>query len=69
MRQQCNEMFYFIHNWINKLVSEEHKVPRTQFDARRVAGSANYKQSKAVSSFNVSLFIQFIKSWKQVEFV
>ena len=31
---------------INKLFSEENKVPRILFEARKVAGSATYKQSK-----------------------
>ena len=31
---------YNTHNWINKLFSEENKVPRTLFEARKVAGSA-----------------------------
>ena len=30
-----------LHNWINKLFSEENKIPRTLFEARKVAGSAN----------------------------
>ena len=40
------EFFFFLLNWVNKLFSEENKVPRTQFEAWRVAGSATYKQSK-----------------------
>ena len=31
-------------NWINKLFSEENKVPIALFKARKVAGSATYKQ-------------------------
>ena len=31
---------YLFHNLINKLLSEENKVPRTLFEARKVAGSA-----------------------------
>ena len=34
---------FFSDNWINKLFSEENKVPRTLFEARNVAGSATYK--------------------------
>ena len=33
---------------INKLFSEENKVPGTQFEARKVAGSATCKQSHTV---------------------
>ena len=33
---------------LHKLVSEENKVPRTLLEARKVAGSATYKQSKTV---------------------
>ena len=40
-----NRNFY---KWINKLLSEEDKVPGTLFEARRVAGSATHKQSKTV---------------------
>ena len=39
---------YFFHRRINKLFSEENKVSRTLFEAREVAGSATYKQSKTV---------------------
>ena len=50
---------FFFHKWIKKLFSEENKVPRTLFEARKVAGSAKYKQSK----WNcVVLFGQFIYS-------
>ena len=42
---------YFLYKWINKLLSEEYKVPRTLFEARQVAGSATYKQSKTVWHF------------------
>ena len=38
----------FFHKRINKLFSEENKVPRTLCEARKVAGSAKYKQSKTV---------------------
>ena len=37
--------YKFFHEWINKLFSEENQV-RTLFEARKVAGSAIYKQSK-----------------------
>ena len=30
----------FSHNWLNKMLSEENKVPKTLFEARKVAGSA-----------------------------
>ena len=51
---------------MNKLFSEENKVPRTLFEARKVAGSATRKQSKyeIALSYKVHLFIQ---SWKQRE--
>ena len=43
------------------------------FESREVAGSAKYKQQvkrcEIVLSFKVSLFILFIQSWKQREFV
>ena len=50
---------------MNKLFSEENKVPRT-LKARKVAGSATRKQSKyeIALSYKVHLFIQ---SWKQRE--
>ena len=50
--------------WIKKLFSEENKLPRTLFDARKVAGSATYKQSsmKSCCSFTVSLYIKFTES-------
>lgn len=37
---------YFFQDWINKQFAEENKVPRILFDARNVAGSAIFKQSK-----------------------
>ena len=39
---------FVLHNWINQLFSEENKVPRTLFEAKKVAGSATYEQSKTV---------------------
>ena len=36
----------FFHNWINELFTEEHKVSRLLFEARKVAGSAKSKQSE-----------------------
>ena len=39
---QTHEYLVFL-NWINKLFSEEYKVPRTLFEARMMAGSATYK--------------------------
>ena len=41
---QTQNIWFFIHNWVNKLFLEENKVPRTLFEARKVAGSATYKQ-------------------------
>ena len=38
--------YVLFHNWVNKLFSEENKVLRTLFEARKVAGSATSKQSK-----------------------
>ena len=53
---------------MNKLFSEEDVVPRTLFEARKVAGSAKFrvKHYEIVLSFKVSLFIH---SWKQREVV
>ena len=45
------------HNWINKLFTEKKKFPRTLFEARKVAGSATYKQIKTV--WNLSFKISF----------
>ena len=44
---------------MNKLFSEEDVVPRTLFEARKVAGSAKFrvKHYEIVLSFKVSLFI------------
>ena len=47
---QNNSMF---HNWINNLFSEENNLPSTLFVARKVAGSATYKQSYTVRNFVV----------------
>ena len=44
---------YSFHKLINKLLSEEYKVPRTLFEAGKVAGSATYKQNKTV--FNCAI--------------
>ena len=52
---------YLFHNWVNKLFSQENKVPRKQFKARKVAGSATYKQ--------VTLFIQFVQALNKVRSV
>ena len=52
---------YFFHNWINKMFSKENKVTRTLSEARKVAGSAKYKQvqhHEIMLSFKDSLFIQ-----------
>ena len=55
------------HTRINKLFSEENKVPRNLFEARKVAGSAKCKQSMTVCtvlSFKVILFIVIIQLWQ-----
>ena len=44
---------FFFHSWINKLFSEEDKTSRAQSEAKKVAGSAKYKQSKTVWNFVV----------------
>ena len=57
------------HDWINKLFSEDDKVPRTLFVARKVAGSATYKQRETIWNYIV-LQGQFVyQSRKQREFV
>ena len=33
---------YLFHDWINKMIFEENKVPVTVFEARKAAGSAEY---------------------------
>ena len=33
---------YLFHDWINKMIFEENKVPVTMFEARKAAGSAEY---------------------------
>ena len=38
--QHLRHYDYPLNNWINKLFSEENKVSRTQYEARKVAGSA-----------------------------
>ena len=43
----------FVYNWMNKLFSVEYKVPRTLSEARKVAGSATYKQSKKSKSMKL----------------
>ena len=52
---------------MNKLLSEANKNPRTLFEARKVAGSATYKQIQ--TAWKASLFVQFIQSWEQWEFI
>ena len=37
-----NSDIYSFLNWINKLLSEENKVPRTLFEVKNVAGFAKY---------------------------
>ena len=56
-------------NWINKLLSEENQVPEHCLKLERWQGPPNMKQNETVLSFKVSLFIQFIQSWKQRQFV
>ena len=54
-----SEKYKFFYNWANKLFKEEDKVPTILYDARKVAGSATYKQSKQYqigSSFKVNWF-------------
>ena len=53
------------HKLIKKLLSEEDKVPRTLFEARKVAGSAKCKQSKTVGICAV-LYIKFVYSVKSL---
>ena len=48
----------FFHNWINTRLSEENEVPRTLFEARKVAYKV--KQCETVFMCKVSLFIQFV---------
>ena len=43
-----SEIYIFFHNRIKKLFSEENQVPRTLFEARKVAGPAKYKQSETL---------------------
>ena len=62
----------FSHSWINKLISEENKVPEECLKLERWQGPPNknkVKQYEIVLSFKVGLFILFIQSWKQSEFV
>ena len=49
----------------------ENKLPKTLLEARKVAGAATYKHINTYPStpFEVSLFIQFIRSLKRREFV
>ena len=58
--------------WTEQTSCSQVKIWSPLLEARKVAGSATYLQSEAewiVLSFKVSLFIQFIQSWKQREFV
>ena len=68
-----NTDVYLFHNWINKLFSKENKVPSTLFEARKLAGSVNYKQVKQyeiVLSFKVSLFFSlFIHEYEESLFI
>ena len=59
--------FFHIFPYLNKAAVLVRKIRFVQFEARKVAGSAKYKQSKwyeIVLSFKFSLFIQFIESCK-----
>ena len=38
------QKYVYIHKWINKLFSEENN--KTLFEARKMAASVTYKQSK-----------------------
>ena len=58
-------MLIFFHNWINKLLSEENKIPRTGscLKLERWQGPPHInkvKQYETVWSFKIILFIQFI---------
>ena len=58
---------YFFNNQINKLLSEENKVPEQSLKPERWQGQSHIdkvKQYEIVLSFNVSLFILFIQSLK-----
>ena len=53
---------------MNKLLSEENKVPEHCLKQERWQGPPHInkvKQDEAVLSSRFSLFIQFIQSWKQ----
>lgn len=52
-------LFFFFRNWIIKLSSEENQIFRAMFKARKLAGSATYKQSKTIP-----LSPLIIYSWK-----
>ena len=58
---------------MNKLFSQENKVPRTLCEAREVAGSAKYKQSKTsmkvCCSLGSVLFFVFFPHILNKEFV
>ena len=62
----CN--IFLIHDWINKLFSEENKFTKTLFETKRWQGPphmSKVEQYEIVLSYAVSVFIQFIQSWKQ----
>ena len=46
----------FLHNWINKLFSEENKVP--EHCLKNIVHINKVEQYESVLSFKVSLFIQ-----------
>ena len=62
----------FSHSWINKLISEENKVPEECLKLERWQGPPNInkvKQYEIVLSSKVGLIILFIQSRKQSGFV
>ena len=54
---------YFSHNWINKLFSEENKVPEHCLTLERWQGPPHINKVKQykIALFKVSLFIHFIQ--------
>ena len=56
---QTQKYFFFIHNWINKLFSEENKVPEHRSKLERWQGPPHIikvNQFEIVLSFKASLF-------------
>ena len=57
---------YFFHSWINELLSDGNKVPRTLLDGGQGPPHINkVKQYDTELSLKVSLFIQ---TWRQRKF-